>query len=139
MNMRTLTVAIGCGTIGSMVGYVVASWQAEQTATERLYENYTSRAEICLEAAAQLRNDQVESARRYLETTALYALRGVPMGRAYSDLSPHSQELMVTALRYDAAFDDVDFGLGKLTRNDVPSNHQKLSTAIRVATQHAEL
>jgi hypothetical protein len=125
--------------LGLLGGFTIASLIADRDRTDGRYERYTDQARTYLEAAALLRNNLPDAARAYLERQAQGSLRGVPMGRAYDEMSPDSQALLVTARRYEASFRNVDFELDQLTRGDVPSDHPMLSLAVRSATRKAEL
>jgi hypothetical protein len=119
-----------------MIGWTVADWKHDSRAQAARRKNYTDRAGVCIEAAAMLRGKQPITAMKYLESRALGAIRGVPMGRAYGELSSDSQKLLVSANRYDMAFADVDFEIDRLTKGDVPLDHPRLSTTLRVITDN---
>lgn len=140
MKKSTLISAvIFSGCLGLLGGFVIANWMADRAQSESRYDRYTDQARTYLEAAALLRSNLPDAARAYLEQQALGSLRGVPMGRAYEEMSPDSQALLVTARRYEASFRNVNFELDELTRGDVPSDHPNLSLAIRSVTRKAEL
>ena len=119
--------------IGATGGYMVSDFQHQEHMSASHHENYTDRGRVCIEAASMIRIGAHDEAREYLESSAVHAIRGVPMGRKYSELLPKSQVLMVSALRYDQTYDDVDMGIEKLMR-DIPDDHPKMSKSMRTAT-----
>lgn len=119
--------------IGAAGGYMIAGLQHQEKMFANHRENYTDRGRVCIEAASMIRNGAHQEARAYLESKAVHAIRGVPMGRRYAELLPKSQLLMVSALRYDQRYTDVGMDIEKLMR-DVPDDHPELSEAVRTAT-----
>lgn len=119
---------------GVALGYAGATLQHEAAESAARYENYTDRGRICLEAAAMLRANQQDESLKFLEHHALCAIRGVPMCRSYTEMLPKSQELLISARRYENKFDDVDFGLDDITRPDVPLYHPRLSETLKSVT-----
>ena len=116
------------------MGCAIANSQYERASTAARYENYTDRGRICLEAAAMLRANQQDESLKFLEHHALYAIRGVPMCRSYAEMLPKSQELLVSARRYENKFDDVDFEIDEIPRPDVPLYHPRLSETLKSVT-----
>jgi hypothetical protein len=124
--------------LGVTIGSVVSNWKHDDRAQQARRKNYTDRARVCIEAAALLRGGQPKVALKFLESRALGAIRGVPMGRSYDELSSDSQSLLVSAKRYQESFADVDLEVDELTRGDVPDDHPRLSTTLRVVTSNLD-
>jgi hypothetical protein len=126
--------------VGAAIGgYSYAQWRSDKDAATARTKNYTDRGRICLEAASLIRSEASDEALQYLESHALHAIRGVPMGRSYSDLMADSQALLVTARKYDESFDDVDLELVNLTKGDIPTDHAQLSDVVRSVTSDDEI
>jgi hypothetical protein len=116
---------------GVALGSFAAAWRYDARAREALYQNYTDRGRICLEAAALVRANQPLVAQRFLEQQTDASIAGVAMWRAYDELSADGQAFMVSAKIYDQSYQDVNFDLTKRIRGGIPNDHRWLSTSMR--------
>lgn len=130
---RVVVALIVTAACSAAAGYFVADIQDQKRSFGDRRENYTDRGRICIEAAAMIRNGDSEAALRFLEGSAVHAIRGVPMGADYVDLLPKSQTLLVSAKRYETTFPDAKFDVARLAA-DVPNEHPDMSPAVRTAT-----
>ena len=121
--------------MGFVLGSAIVDRRHDAERREMIRENYTDRAQICLEAAALLRNRETDRAIAYLEAKTLVAVRGVPMGRSYSELPEKSQVLLVGAERSRSAYPGVDFDIQQLTHG-VPRDHSRLSEDLNRLGRH---
>jgi len=132
MRSKSMYIALGAAVVaGLAIGTFVTAWRYDARAHEALYQNYTDRGRICLEAAALVRASQPLMAQRFLERQADASIAGVAMWRAYDELSADSQAFMVTANLYDQSYEDVNFDLTKRIRGGIPNDHRWLSTNMR--------
>ena len=131
MKVRYVIAAvIGATALGLGAGYTCSELEHQRLSSTARTQNYTDRARICLEAAALIRQGEVQPALRFLEARGLTAIRGIPMGRSYVELTSDSQALLVGAQKYVEAFPDVDLELSQLTRNDIPDKHPALGGSL---------